>query len=280
MALEADTPDHHRQRSEYIKGIIHRQPSKPSPVLQVDSAPKTIVQFWHDFQNLPTDVLQCIESWINWQKAGYSHRLFDAAGADSYIEEHLSPLHISAYRRCYHPAMQADYFRMCFLHVEGGLYVDADDVCIARDISPLFEGHGLKVQPLCYDIDSDMMVQPCDFMSPSAPTGNWIFYLNNNPLSAQSGDVVIERALERATRCLVETLQDELPEIQATTGPGNLSRIVFQMGVAGELDNAIVVLKDWSEYAVSKWPLSYRKDDRNWRNSNQRAFDRGGDRNV
>ncbi|WP_457322395.1 hypothetical protein, partial [Stenotrophomonas sp. P5_B8] len=78
----------------------------------------------------------------------------------------------------------------------------------------------------------------------------------------------------------VEAVQGELPEIQATTGPGNLSRVIFQMGVAGELDNAIVVLKDWSEFAVSKWPLSYRNDDRNWRNSNQRVFERPGDENV
>ena len=48
--------------------------------------------------------------------------------------------------------MQADYFRLCYLLVEGGFYVDADDVCVGTDIGWLFEDGRLKLQPLCYDM--------------------------------------------------------------------------------------------------------------------------------
>jgi hypothetical protein len=48
--------------------------------------------------------------------------------------------------------MQADYFRLCYVLVEGGIYVDADDVCVGTDIGWLAEDGRLKLQPLCYDI--------------------------------------------------------------------------------------------------------------------------------
>jgi hypothetical protein len=171
--------------------------------------------------------------------------------------------------------MQADYFRLCFLYAEGGLYVDADDVCIASDISGLFDGCRLRVQPLCYDIYSESMVIPRVFLRPGANQEGWIFYFNNNPLVSRQGNPILRRALERATELLHSTVGGELPEIQSTTGPGNLSRTVFELGTASAIDDQIMVLRDWDSIAVSQWPLSYRRDARNWRLSNGRRFDAG-----
>lgn len=86
--------------------------------------------------------------------------------------------------RCYHPAMQADYFRLCYLSVEGGFYVDADDVCLGTEINRLFDDGRLKVQPLCYDRASGTMVSIADFLRIGAYQPSWIFYVNNNPLIA------------------------------------------------------------------------------------------------
>jgi hypothetical protein len=116
------------------------------------------------------------------------------------------------------------------------------------------------------------MVSPAAFLQPGADDEDWIFYFNNNPLIASQGDPVIKRALERATQLLHGAADDEFPEIQSTTGPGNLSRTIFELGAASAIDNRVLVLRNWDSIAVSRWPLSYRRDARNWRLSNGKCF--------
>jgi hypothetical protein len=164
------------------------------------------------------------------------------------------------------------------LLVEGGLYVDADDDCVGTDISWLFEDGRLKLQPLCYDIASGAMVAPSVFLCADAYDPGWIFYFNNNPLVARRSHPIIERALNQATSLLELAGEHALPEIQATTGPGNLSKSIFDLGRTskGDVESDLVVLREWDALAVSRWPLSYRDDSRNWRISNQKRFDHKG----
>lgn len=272
MQPELNSPEHHRKRSEFIRSLVQKSRAPQATDNEAPSVPKTIVQFWHDLGKLPEDVRECISSWSRWKTSGFAHRVFDTADAAKFISRSFGPDHARAFTRCYHPAMQADYFRLCYLLVEGGLYVDADDVCIVTDIAILFEGRRLKVQPLCYDITSDSMVTPTAFLQPGANDEGWIFYFNNNPLIACQGDPVVKRALERATQLLNSAANEEFPEIQSTTGPGNLSRIVFELGTAFAIDDRVLILNDWDSIAVSRWPLSYRRDERNWRLSNGKRF--------
>jgi mannosyltransferase OCH1-like enzyme len=201
--------------------------------------------------------------------------LFDERSARAFIGGSLDARHERAFERCYHPAMQADYFRLCYLFVEGGFYVDADDICVGAQIGWLFDDGRLQVQPLCYDVVSGTMVNPSAFLHIDAHNPSWIFYFNNNPLIANQGHPIIERALLRATNLLEIADEDALPEIQATTGPGNLSRSIFEHAATlGGVESDLVILRDWDSLAVSKWPLSYRGDARNWRLSNQKRFRR------
>jgi mannosyltransferase OCH1-like enzyme len=232
------------------------------------------VQFWHDLGQLPPDVEECVRSWTVWETSGFEHRLFDERTAGAFISSSLSARHKRAFERCYHPAMQADYFRLCYVLVEGGFYVDADDVCIGTDIGWLAEDGRLKLQPLCYDMATGGMVKPAVFRRADAYDPSWIFYFNNNPLIASPGHPVIQHALSQATRLLELAGEDELPEIQMATGPGTISKSIFDLGTRtiGDIESNIVALKDWDSLAVSKWPLSYRSDTRNWRLSNQKRF--------
>jgi mannosyltransferase OCH1-like enzyme len=240
--------------------------------------PRTIIQFWHDLRELPKDINDCISSWTRLTTSGFKHRLFDEGSARAFIADSLGERHERAYERCYHPAMQADYFRLCYLFVEGGFYVDADDVCLDANIAWLFDDGRLKIQPLCYDTVSARMVDPSVFLPPDAYNPGWIFYFNNNPLIANEGHPIIERALRQATELLECTVQGALPEIQATTGPGNLSRSILEhFTMVGGTDLGLVILREWDSLAVSKWPLSHRGDARNWRLSNQQRFNRSKD---
>lgn len=272
MRSDPDSPTHHRQRSEFIRSLVQKSRVPQTADIEAPGVPNTIVQFWHDPAQLPEDVRECISSWSRWETCGFVHRVFDTADAGEFIGRSLGTDHARAFTRCYHPAMQADYFRLCYLFVEGGFYVDADDICVANDIASLFNGCRLKVQPLCYDIRSDSMVSPTEFLQPGANDEGWIFYFNNNPLIASREDPVIKHALERATQLLHSTSDGELPEIQATTGPGNLSRTIFELGAASAIDDRVRVLRGWDSIAVSRWPLSYRCDARNWRLSNGKRF--------
>jgi hypothetical protein len=231
------------------------------------------VQYWHDLQKVPQDIEECIASWISWERSGFTHYLFDQHGAQAFIAGSLGARYEHAFRRCYHPAMQADYFRLCYLLLQGGLYVDADDVCLATDIGWLFEDGRLKLQPLCYDTSSGTMIDPSLFLRENSYDPGWIFYFNNNPLIASEQHPIIERALSQATSNLEFSDDAPLPEIQTATGPGNLSKSIFDLGNMRDVEDNLVVLRHWGSLAISRWPLSHRNDARNWRLSNQKKFE-------
>lgn len=118
------------------------------------------------------------------------------------------------------------------------------------------------------------MVKSAVFLLAGAHEPSWIVYFNNNPLITCPRHPVIEHALEQATSLLELAGENELPEIQRATGPGNISKSIFDLGMdpAFDIESDVVVLGDWDSIAVSKWPLSYRDDARNWRLSNQQRF--------
>lgn len=271
----SDAADHHRLRSEFIRVLV-QQSMLRAPIVSSNYSPpvKAIAQYWHNGLNAPHDVKQCVDSWRRWETSGFSHQLFDEEGARRFILESLGTRYGHAFSLCYHPAMQADYFRLCYMLVKGGLYVDADDVCVAADIAGLFADGRLGLQPLCYDLATGLMVQPSIFTQIAARNPDWIFYFNNNPLIASSGHPVIKHALCRATEALeMSSAQLVLPEIQETTGPGNLSGSLFELfSTAPDAHAHLVVLSDWDSIAESRWPLSYRSDARNWRLSNSQRF--------
>lgn len=279
MQQEPESPEHQRRRSEFIRKLVQRSFGQRSiNTLCRQPTPKTIVQFWHDLRQLPPDVEECVRSWSVWEASGFEHRLFDERTAGVFITSSLGARHKRAFERCYHPAMQADYFRLCYVLVEGGCYVDADDVRVGSNIDWLAEDGKLKLQPLCYDISTGAMVKPAVFLLADAYDPSWIFYFNNNPLIASPGHLVVEYALEQATSFLERVGEDELPEIQMATGPGNISKSIVDLGMnhGFDIESNVVVLEDWDSLAVSKWPLSYRDDARNWRLSNQKRFDQAG----
>jgi len=169
--------------------------------------------------------------------------------------------------------MQSDFFRLCYILIEGGCYVDADDVYRGAEVEHFFNDGRLKIQPLCYDISTDKMVPPSVFTDSGANALNWIFYFNNNPLIAVHGHPIVKRALENATTSLERDSEVQLPEIQSTTGPGNLTKSIFDAAADnGRIEEALLVLSDWEDVATSEWPLSYRHDERNWRLSNRRDY--------
>lgn len=239
----------------------------PSQVESRSIAPRVLVQFWDDAEAVPRDVQQCLDSWAALEAAGIERMLFDDTTARHFIQDRFGARHVRAFDRCNHPAMRADYFRLCFMLRVGGLYVDADDEYQGADIEPLMGSGRLLLQALCYDIPSNSMIDAADALADTTNTQR-IFYVNNNPLVAGPGHPVIARALERSTTLLLAT-SETARDIQSVTGPGNLTASLVAHAVeleAGGVARDFEFLMSRDAVAVSKWPLDYRGDGRNWRN--------------
>jgi hypothetical protein len=266
-----------RLRSNFIRQLTLRQLGRDrasSSHRRTDPAviiPRTLVRFWHDPCDVPPDVRNCLESWNPLRDAGFAFQMFGDASATAYIAERYGPRELAAFARCRHPAMRSDYLRMCFVLAEGGLYVDADDVLLGGGWKDVFRDGRLKVQPLCYDLIAGGMVSASELRRTDLPTDGRIFYVNNNPIAAPAGHPVLRRALASATDSL---LGDEpAPEIQSTTGPGNLTAALaahaLESQVIGTLPDFELLL-DWEGTAEPRWDLAYRSDARNWRNMDLR----------
>jgi len=229
--------------------------------------PRRLVRYWHDPTELPEDVGLCLKSWDRLGEHGFEFCMFDDSSAAAYIADAYGERERRAFARCSHPAMRCDYFRLCFVLAEGGLYIDADDVLLGDEWIRLFKDGRLKVQPLCYDIHAGRMVPAVEIWRPDLPTHGRVFYVNNDPIAAPANHPVLRRALDRATgRLLGEEL---FPEIQSTTGPGNLTAALAAHArhlEATGLRYDFELLRDWDAVAEMRWNLSYRNDARNWRN--------------
>jgi hypothetical protein len=81
---------------------------------------------------------------------------------------------------------------------------------------------------------------------------------------------LIAIALKRATDKLV--CEDNIFDIQATTGPGNLSASLINYLINGGSD--VEYIDDWNPISTSVWSLNYRNDNRNWRlyNGNEQKW--------
>ncbi|HNT81089.1 MAG TPA: glycosyltransferase [Bacteroidia bacterium] len=264
----------HKARSRFIRKLIQNPNiSHTDSSVYVKKIPLQIVQFWDRLDSLPNDVKDCMQTWANLSQQGIERLFFDNQSAKDFILKNLGVRHLAAFNKCYHPAMQADYFRLCYILIEGGCYIDSDDVYNGGEIKSLFNDGRLKIQPLCYDIISNTMIPPNIFTKSGTDALSWIFYFNNNPLIACSGHPVVKRALIQATLLLENEETNGLQEIQSTTGPGNLSKTIFDtVAENAEMEHTLLVLSNWEDVAKCKWELSYRNDARNWRHSNCLRF--------
>jgi len=268
------TEDYYDSRSSLIQKIVQKSNEQSNTVPLLNNAiARRVVQFWDDHTRLPDDVNACINTWKAIENQGIELLLFDRRQASDFIFYNLGKRYRQAFERCYHPAMQSDLFRLCYIFVEGGCYIDVDDAYTGSDIAHLFEDGRLKIQPLCYDLCSHSMVPPAIFTKAGTSNKNWVFYFNNNPLIAGKQHFLIEKALNRAVDALLKSHMHSFPEIQSTTGPGNLTQCIFEAASeAIEVVNNMLVLTEWENTAISAWPLSYRNDARNWRLSNSQQY--------
>jgi mannosyltransferase OCH1-like enzyme len=266
-SLPADFHEDDQLRSLFVRSLLVEQPPAAESRAAPCTIPKVLVRFWHDAKAVPADVQECLRSWEVLEAAGFEIVTYNDLSATDYISERYGPAQAAAFTRCDHPAMRSDYFRLCYVLASGGFYVDADDVVTDGHWPLLYCDNRLKLHPLCYDVPSATMVEGEELWNPELPAAGRIFYVNNNPLVAPPGHPVLRRALERATAALLISTPPR--DIQSTTGPGNLTAALasyaHELTLAGK-PHDFELLRSWDRVAATRWELSYRGDERNWRN--------------
>lgn len=104
-----------------------------------------LIQYWND-ERVPDDV-EALFAQMRGHNPDLRQMIFSERTARAFIEEHLGAREVAAFEACAVPAMQADYFRYCAMHVLGGFYCDADCYC-AGAISPLLEADGFLIESM------------------------------------------------------------------------------------------------------------------------------------
>ena len=252
--------NNNKNKSKYLWNIIKTQ---KKVIKNNNDIPKVIIQYWDSCDSIPNDVLKCMETWKKFANNKVKYILYNKESARKFIEYNLKQKNVKAFDNCIHPALQADYFRLCYILVKGGAYIDSDDICLHDNIDYFFEGGRLKVQALCYDLKLEQMVNTNEAYNNKFMEER-VYYVNNNPLIAPPNNPIIKRALKTATENLLKKLDRDF---QAISGPGNLVNSIIWFYIKDKnFYKNIEILTDWDEKVVSKWPLDYRNDMRNWRN--------------
>lgn len=109
----------------------------PVSVTAKEKIPRRIVQFW-DTPEIPQDILLTMQSW-RVMCPGFEYAVFNDETGLAFLEAHCDSDVIKAFRMANHPAMRSDLFRLAYLFIRGGVYVDADDKC-RFDIAPWLDG--------------------------------------------------------------------------------------------------------------------------------------------
>lgn len=160
--------------------------------------PRHVVQFW-DSPEPPDDIRQAMQG-IRQANPDFTHHLECDSSARAFIQEHYGAEITALYDACPHPAMRSDFWRLCHLHVKGGVYVDADVISRAP-LTEITRGADFRTllsysigQPWC--LDNDVLI--CEA---------------GNPLMQHIINVMFQRV-----RHVLETGHFE--NVWVSTGPG------------------------------------------------------------
>jgi hypothetical protein len=104
-----------------------------------------LIQYWHD-ENVPSEVEELF-SRVSEHNPDMRQMIFSQTTARAFIKTHLGAREVAAFEACAVPAMQADYFRYCAVHVLGGFYCDADCICSGSLLS-LLDANGIVVKSM------------------------------------------------------------------------------------------------------------------------------------
>jgi hypothetical protein len=205
--------------------------------------PLALVQFWHSAEP-PPEVRAVMDSWVR-HHPGLTLARFDSASARAFILAQHGEKSARGYDTLHNPALQANMLRLCYLAVQGGLWVDADERCLRPmdEVLALLGRFGL-IAPFSDELP---------------------YYVHNYMLAAPPGSPVMAALMEAQMRLLREALRGG-PGLQnwVSNGPGLVTRIAARL--PGQV--ALLAPAYWRSFAGDAADLPYKRDERaDWRSA-------------
>ena len=202
--------------------------------------PRRIVFFW-DTARRPPEVDRLIGTWREFNP-GYEIAVFDEPAASDFLAGEIDQRHADALGRCQNAAMKADFFRLCYLQVKGGIYADCDDRCRA----PLDD----------WLVGRDTVLTHENHMT---------FAVANNFMATRPGQPWLETAIEQAMIALEAPVRSFTFSV---TGPGLLTMCLAQW-LARQEPQALMRFRllGAAEYASKVSPhlaMSYKLTGQHW----------------
>jgi mannosyltransferase OCH1-like enzyme len=155
---------------------------------------------------------------------------------------------LEAYRACQHPAMKSDFFRLAYLYLRGGIYIDADEECLC------------SIEPL--------RRRPVALIARRMTTG--LTYLNNAPLFCVPRVPLLLRCLERATDTVLSARRQRL-KVWVSTGPGNLLRVFADAVLRADAQPRTLILDDCDRFSRVAF-CEYKLTGRYWIHHDERGL--------
>jgi len=90
--------------------------------------PKRIIQTW-ETKDISPEFQVIIDTWKN-LNPGYEYYLFDKDERYAFIQKHFNSIVLEAYDLLNPGANKSDFFRYCYLYIEGGVATDLDTLCL------------------------------------------------------------------------------------------------------------------------------------------------------
>lgn len=159
--------------------------------------PKNIVQYWTE-ENLPSYLIELSKS-FSLVYPDFNYQLFNRNSAIVFLKKHYDMDICNAFKSLKVPAMQSDFFRVAYLLVKGGMYVDISH-----------RAH-IRIDDLIFKIDKLFVF--------TRPTGAIINGIILSPKENELLSSIFERILKNIAR------KDSCSAYQVT-GPANFNRIL------------------------------------------------------
>jgi mannosyltransferase OCH1-like enzyme len=92
--------------------------------------PKKIMQTW-ETKTISFEFQQIINSW-KIHNSDYEYILFNKDEREDFIKTHFDLTILNTYKKIIPGAYKSDFFRYCYLYINGGIYVDIDTLCLGK----------------------------------------------------------------------------------------------------------------------------------------------------
>lgn len=214
-----------------------------SPTLEKNiKVPRIILQYWD--KNIPDDVLNATKCYSSLEEFHYV--MHNKESAIAFIESNYGSNLRDIFLRCTHPAMEADVFRLMFLHYNGGYYFDTDELLIDGKTA---------IFNVCES-------EPYSSFLWQVQTG----LINNAVLAVTQQHPIMELAINQVVENILKNNQDG---IWSVTGPGVLTRAtanyMYRCLFHGNKHHGVRFFSD-SEMEKFVWHtgFEYENDERSW----------------